>query len=137
MWAFNRWLEDRGGAGAAEARLAVDQVRAFFEAHGDSRFQPLDYPDAKPVAYRAGWRSGEGADRVWYVPSESWKSICSGLDAKAVAKVLGESGLIEKAGDGWQSVRRIGGASKRVYVLKGVLDDGDAKPTDEGRDDGF
>ena len=71
------------------------QVRLFIEQHGDSRFDPLDKPEAKPSPNRAGWRKGEGEAREWYIPPEIWKSeICQGLDPKFVARTLAERGMI-------------------------------------------
>jgi len=117
-WALKAWLSNRGGAEPAEVRQAVEQVRLFIEQHGDSRFDPADNTEAKPSPNRAGWRKGEGEDRLWFIPPESWKSeICAGLDAGFVARTLAERGLIERASDGLQPVRKIGGSNKRVYVV--------------------
>jgi uncharacterized protein (DUF927 family) len=117
-WAFKSWLSNRGGAEPAEERQAIEQVRLYIEQHGDSRFDPVDNVDAKPSPNRAGWRGGEGEGREWFIPPETWKSeICAGLDATFVARTLAERGYIKRAGDGFQPVRRIGGASKRVYVV--------------------
>ena len=35
------WIADRGGIGQADVEAGIRQVRAFFEAHGSSRFQPV------------------------------------------------------------------------------------------------
>jgi hypothetical protein len=79
--AFKAWLANRGGSEPAEARQALAQVRLYNEQHSDSRFDPLDNPEAKPSPNRAGWRKGEGEAREWYVPLEVWKTeICKGLD---------------------------------------------------------
>jgi uncharacterized protein (DUF927 family) len=109
-WAFDRWLEARGGVIPYEARRAIAQVRHFIEAHGDSRFEDLDLPsdpDRKPVVNRAGFREGKGENRRWYVPPEIWRTeICAGLDAHDVAKTLrhvgarpqGENGEVQEGG---------------------------------------
>jgi putative DNA primase/helicase len=115
-WAFGAWLSYRGGPEPAEARQAIEQVRRFIEAHGDSRFDP-DIADVRPSPNRAGWRKGEGDEREWLIPPESWKSeICAGLDAVFVARTLHDKGMLERASDGFQPVRKIGGGNKRVYV---------------------
>jgi putative DNA primase/helicase len=54
-------------------------VRLFIEQHGESRFEALDDPDARPVK--------SGPDREWMIPPEVWKSeICNGLDSTMVAR---------------------------------------------------
>ncbi len=117
-WAFAQWIDLRGGTDPAEVRQAIEAVRHFIEQHGDARFEPLDDHDARPVNNRAGWRKGRGSIREWMVPPETWKSeICNGLDATMVARTLAERGMLLRASDGFQPVRKIGGTSKRVYVL--------------------
>jgi putative DNA primase/helicase len=117
-WALKAWLSYRGGAEPAEARQAVEQVRLFIQQYGDSRFDPLDHPDAKPSPNRAGWRKGEGEEREWFIPPETWKfEICAGLDAGLVARTLAEHGFIRRIEGGFQSVRKINGSNKRVYVV--------------------
>ncbi len=126
-WAFKAWLGNWGGSEPAEARQALNQVRLFIVQHGDSRFDPLDNPEAKPSPNRAGWRKGEGEEREWLIPPETWKAeICAGLDPKDVARTLAERGLISRIGDGFQAVRSLNGASKRVYVINArILSGGD------------
>jgi uncharacterized protein (DUF927 family) len=124
-WAFEQWLRMRGGTEPAEVRQAIDQVRLFIEQHGEARFEDADQPGDRPVTNRAGWRKGRDADREWLVPPEVWKTeICAGLDAKSVAKVLAEQGILRRASDGYQSVVRIGGRPVRVYVLQANIIEG-------------
>jgi len=124
-WALEQWLGQRGGTEPAEARQAVEQVRRFIEAHGEARFDSLDDPDARPVRNRAGWRKGDGADREWLIPSETWRAeICAGLDPKFVARTLWQAGILRRAPDGFQQVRTIGGTSKRVFVIGAAIFDG-------------
>jgi putative DNA primase/helicase len=94
-------------------------VRLFVEQYGESRFEPVDDGDARPVINRAGWRKGSGAERRWYVPPEIWRSeICNGLDAIFVARSLAERGLLARQPSGdLQSVVRVQGTAKRAYVL--------------------
>jgi hypothetical protein len=117
-WALEEWLANRGGWEPAEAGQALAQVRLYIEQHGDSRFDPLENPEAKPSPNRAGWRKGEGEAREWLIPPESWKAeICQGLDATFVARTLAERGLLHRIGDGFLAVRKIGGGNRRVYVI--------------------
>ena len=105
-------------------RQAIAQVRLIIEQHGESRFQPVD-DSTKPVLNQLGWRKGHGAEREWLIPSETWKSeICGGLDPKFVARTLADAGMLERASDGNQQVRKIGGVNKRVFVIKAEVIDG-------------
>ena len=100
-WALDRWIELRGGTEPAEARQAVESVRLFIEQHGDARFASVDDPDARPVANRAGYRKGNGAEREWWVLPEVWRTeICAGQDAQFVARALAERGHAADAGRG-------------------------------------
>ena len=75
------WIATRGGLEPAEEREGVAQVRRFFEAHGEARFDNLDDPDMRPVNNRLGWRKGSGDERLWFVLPEMWRAeICAGLD---------------------------------------------------------
>ena len=126
-WALRAWIDGRGGTEPAEVRQAVEQVRLFIEQHGESRFEAMDEPDARPVSNRAGWRKGDGPEREWLIPPQVWKSeICGGLDATMVARALAERGMLVRANDGFQSVRRIDGGPKRVYILTAkIFESGD------------
>jgi uncharacterized protein (DUF927 family) len=98
-WALAQWIGQCGGTEPAETRQAIEQVRLFVQAHGESRFQPLDNGEAKPVNNRLGWRKGEGAAREWWIPNEIWKSeICNGQDPKFVARILSERGMLRRQG---------------------------------------
>ena len=124
-WALAQWIDGRGGTEPAEVRQAIEQVRLFIEQHGESRFEPLDDTDARPVNNRAGWRKGSGSGREWMGPPEVWKSeICAGLDSTMVARVLSGRGMLLRAADGFQPVRKIEGANKRVYILTASIFDG-------------
>ena len=120
------WIAERGGTEAAEVRQAIEQVRLLIEAHGESRFQPVDDPDARPVANRLGWRKGSGSDREWWCPPQTWKTeICNGRDPQFVARVLAERDMLRRqGGDTLQSVVRINGSTVRAYVLTANIIDG-------------
>jgi uncharacterized protein (DUF927 family) len=124
-WGLKQWIERRGGLEPAEVRQGIEQVRRFFEAHSEARFDGLDNPDALPVSNRAGWRKGHGEDRRWFVPPETWKTeVCAGLDPHLAARVLAQRGMIEKASDGYQRVWKIQGKSQRGYVITPRIFDG-------------
>ena len=114
----DRWIELRGGTEPAEARQAVESVRLFIEQHGEARFASVDDADARPVANRAGYRKGSGAEREWWVLPEVWRAeICAGHDAQFVARVLAERGNAADAGRrlAVQGARR--DATLRAYVV--------------------
>jgi uncharacterized protein (DUF927 family) len=124
-WAFQRWLAQRGGGEAAEIRQAVETVRLFIEQYGESRFDPLDVSEFRPAINRAGWRTGSGSMQQWLIPPEVWKSeVCDGLDPILVARVLAENQMLKRAADGFQSVVKINGTSKRVYIITARIFDG-------------
>ena len=114
---FIDWFDSRGGAEAGEVQAAISQVRLFIERHGDSRFEFVGTQD-RNVNNRAGWRKGEGAEREWLIPSETWKSeVAVGHDPKFVARVLAERGMLRRGDDGNTCVERIQGRSQRVYAV--------------------
>ncbi len=125
-WALTQWIEQRGGTAPAEDRQAVAQVRRIFEEGGESRFEDLGDPDARPVLHRLGWREGSGASREWFIPPEIWKSvICAGLDHRFVAQTLANAGILDRGTAGIQRPKRIRGASPiKVYVVNATIFEG-------------
>jgi uncharacterized protein (DUF927 family) len=115
---FYSWLSNRGGCEPFEVTQAVQCVRLAIEQHGHSRFERLDGGlTSTLVHHRLGWTEGSGDEQTWLIPPESWKEICSGNDFKLVAKILADRGMILKANDGYQTVKKIHGTAKRVYVV--------------------
>ena len=124
-WALARWIELRGGTEPAEARQAVETVRLFIEQHGDARFASVDDADARPVANRAGYRKGNGAEREWWVLPEVWRTeICAGQDAQFVARVLADAGMLRTQAEGLQCNVRVGDATLRAYVVTAAIFEG-------------
>ena len=128
-WAFNRWLEARGGAGSHEERQAIEQVRLMIVRHGDARFELAD-ASAAAVRDRLGWRKGDGAQREWWVPAETWKAeFCDGLDPSFVARMLAARGMLRRQDrkNLMCVVTHSGGQKTRCYVLTAAIletDDG-------------
>jgi uncharacterized protein (DUF927 family) len=125
-WAFERWVVRRGGTGAHEETQAIEQVRRIIEQHGEARFQRTDV-SLSDVRDRLGWRKGEGAEREWWVPPETWKAeICKGLDPLSVARTLASRGMLRRQ-DGRHLQCKVSLNAKqtlRVYVLtSAILDD--------------
>lgn len=122
---FKAWLDRRGGIGSAETESGLRQVRAFIEAHGMSRFEPIrdgEFSDAEArTINRVGFRRKDTGGRWEYlVLSEAWTNeVCKGLDARAVAKDLIARKLILPGTDGKSSrLEYIPGCKRsRVYCL--------------------
>lgn len=124
-WALARWIELRGGTEPAEARQAIEAVRLFIELHGDARFAPDGNADARPVAHRAGYRKGSGAEREWCVLPEVWKTeICAGLNPQYVARVLADEGMLRTQAEGLQCKVRVGRTTHNCYVVTPAILEG-------------
>jgi uncharacterized protein (DUF927 family) len=127
---FASWLEGFGGLGNREERTVLAQVRAFFEAHGASRFESMAASEEQRVVNRAGfYRSGTNNEREFLVLPEAFKSeVCKGLDSKAAEKLLLAKGWIQPGGDGrpTQKPRLPGiGTTARVYVFTARMWEGE------------
>lgn len=119
---FASWLESFGGAGNREERAMLDQVRAFFEAHGASRFEDMSAVDEQRVINRAGfYRTVADGVREYLVLPEAFKNeVCQGFDAKTAEKLLVAHGWVAPGGDGrpTQKPRLPGmGTTTRAYVF--------------------
>jgi uncharacterized protein (DUF927 family) len=136
---LGEWITARGGTRAAEEREAIAQVRRFFEAHGEARFEALDDQiddlrdlDGPRVLNRAGWRRGSGLDRLWYVLPEMWKTeVCFGLDPTDTARVLASHSMLKRddAGSKFSRSERTPHGTKRVYVVTAaILEEGSDGP---------
>jgi uncharacterized protein (DUF927 family) len=125
--ALSDWISSRGGTEPAEDQEAIAQVRRFFEAHGESRFESVDGTEIRPVPNRAGWRRGHGAGRVWLVLPEMWRSeVCAGLDPVATARILAERGMLKRDKGKFQRPERTPAGQLRVYVVTAAVFDGGA-----------
>jgi hypothetical protein len=107
---FMAWLESFGGAGNREERVMLSQVRAFFEAHGASRFEdtnPANWNKTEKVINRAGFfRTLEDGRREFLVLPEAFKNeVCKGFDVRAVTAALIKAGWLEK-GEGGRSTQK-------------------------------
>lgn len=127
---FASWLDGFGGAGNLEERNVLAQIRAFFEAHGASRFEDFAATEEQRVNNRAGFcRIGTNNVREFLVLPEAFKNeVCKGIDAKSAVKLLVANGWIAPGGDGrpMQKPRLPGlGTTTRVYVFTGKIWEGD------------
>lgn len=134
MKCYEDWLEARGDIGPQEDQRALDQVREFFQLHGESRFSRWsEDPDRESrTIKRAGFRrpaeDGQGGDVEFFAYPQVFKTeICRGLDHRYVARLCIEHGLLMPGSDGSPTrPERLPGSSKtsRCYrFLPNVLSD--------------
>lgn len=126
---FSAWLDAFGGTGNREERNILSQVRAFFEAHGASRFEDIRASGDQRIVNRAGfYRSGRNGEREFLVLPEAFKrELCQGYDVKRVTAVLLKAGWLAP-GEGsrpTQKPRIPSMGPTRCYVLKGSMWEGD------------
>ena len=118
---FRAWLESFGGAGNREERAALAQIRAFFEAHGASRFEDVTATNEPRIPNRAGFcRTGSAGEREFLVLPEVFRrEVCHGFDARAVTKALLARGWLEpdKAGKAQRREILPGLGRARCYVF--------------------
>lgn len=127
---FASWIANFGSAGNREDRALLEQVRAFFETHGSSRFEDLTARFEQRVANRAGFfRKDTEGEREYLVLPESFKrDLCAGFDMRHAIKVLTAAGWLIPGNDGKSSQKpRLPFVGlTRVYVLTGkVLEGGE------------
>jgi len=99
---FGAWLEQRGGTGAAETKEGTAQVRAFFQAHGASRFEPWGgASEARPILNRAGFKREDslGGTEFFVFPDVFRREVCNGFDARLLSKDLVRLGLLLPGSD--------------------------------------
>lgn len=117
---FKEWLEQRGGIGAAEDMKILAQVQLFIEQHGQSRFMPIDNPDAycpNMAGFREKADNGEGY--VYYCYPEVFKTeIVKGYSPRQAVEALAKAGWLKK--DAGRSTRLkwiTNMGAIRVYML--------------------
>lgn len=121
---FKKWMEQRGGADRTEEIRLVNQVRAFFEAHGASRFTDCTVPGygARVTPNRVGYKKTNSDGETYYIvfPEQFKKEICQGYDPSAATKILDKHNIIHKGSDGkFATPCSIPGekSKKRMYVI--------------------
>lgn len=133
---FAAWLGSYGGEGNQEQRAMLKQVRRFLESHGEARFadfaRPVSDDDHAPrVINKAGWRKHDiiNGETEYYVYSEVFKTeVCSGMDYKAVARLLIDKGYMRADGKHLQpKVSLPGESARRVFhILPSIWNDENA-----------
>jgi uncharacterized protein (DUF927 family) len=123
------WIKGRGTTGAADAEAAVNQVRRFIEANGQSRFQPIRHPaveagvdspdENQVVVNRAGYRrkTAEGETEYLVFPETFKLEVCAGFDYRMVARVLAERGFLDYQPPGFTKRVRLPGNLGLISVF--------------------
>ena len=121
---FAVWLEAFGTGNRVE-RALLEQVKAFFEAHGSSRFEPINTEQC--IHNRAGFYRDVHGERQYLVLTEAFKNeVCRGFDSKWAAKVLVKAGWLEPDGNRMTQKPRIPGyGTPRCYVFTGRMWEGE------------
>lgn len=122
---FSVWVATFG-TGNKEIEQIKQQVEAFLNNYGFSRYLPYPNPDPRdlPVHKLAGYRTGkafeEGASfRFYTFPNVFEEEIANGFEYKEFARVLAELGMLETGGDRYKkkALNKIGGKQHVFYVL--------------------
>ncbi|RZU46823.1 putative DNA primase/helicase [Fluviicoccus keumensis] len=125
---FDAWLSQRGTVGNLERELLLQQVKAFLEQHGESRFSDLtlDHHTTKTTINRMGYREPDDEGMIYFVLGEAFKEVISGYDKDFVVGVLKDAGWL-RTGEGKhvQVRKRLPEGNVRVYCLMGkhIFDD--------------
>ena len=141
---FADWVASFGGIGNREERTALQQVRAFIEAHGGSRFESMAAGGLlirERIPNRAGYiRDGEQG-REYLIQREQFRrEVCKGLDYEAVANALKDAGHLRHEPGRLTGKARHPETAKtesfyivRASILRGDDDPGeDDEPEDQG-----
>ncbi len=130
---FAAWLDRRGTIGRAETEMLLEQVAAFLEAHGESRFTPMEGEakgPARPVINRAGFRravvsapTGDYTATEYFVLPSAFREMVAGFEPKWAARVLADKGLIESGKDKTSITRNLPTMGKtRCYHFPAQFD---------------
>ncbi|UCV09139.1 DUF927 domain-containing protein [Dechloromonas denitrificans] len=146
---YRAWLAGRGGEGNQEETSMLNQVREFFERHGDGAFdlwhrlgddrspRTADsagvrrwiQPDGSAIARASQIEdSSNGAEfqTEFFVFEGPWRNrVCKGLDYKAVNALLSKKGILRHNKGRFQSKQRIPGKGQMlVYHITPELFEG-------------
>ncbi len=130
---FADWLAVFG-TGNREHSSALEQVRAFIQAHGSSRFEPLDreawnaWSSSQPrTVNRVGYWRDTPQGREYLIFPEQWKNeVCKGLDSEATARTIRDAGHLKHQPDRLTHLEQPPDTTKRqpFIVLKPSILDG-------------
>lgn len=118
---FDRWLEKRGGPGAAEDAAILAQVKLIIERDGQSRFQNIKN-DTRYIINRLGFVDSSKKDAIEYIilPEQFKTEFAKGYGENKVSKVLRKAGWLKIGDEGRMKVRRTlpDMGQRRVYAIQ-------------------
>ena len=126
---FEAWLATWGTGYKEEARL-VQQVREYFEKHGEARFTPMHDTTGNPepdtdraTINRAGFRQRDtDGETEYFVLPEAFREICNGFAIKQSAVWLAARGILSPGEDrASKSMRLPGMGKKRAYHITAAV----------------
>ncbi len=116
---FKAWCNDRGNTGANLEQAQIrSAVRTFIDAHGASRFQDVDKPEAT-VHDRAGWRDNTNGKVLYLFTTGGMREALEGFDFQRATSELIRCGAMPAPGaDGKRAkLHNIHGEKKRLYEI--------------------
>lgn len=111
------WRSTRGSAND-ERRQVLEQVTAFIERHGDSRFSDADVLNDAMRINRAGWWRDADGGRVYLFNAEGMREAVRGFDLKRALDVLQEAGALPGTTGERSKAQRIDGRLVRLYPIQ-------------------
>lgn len=111
------WRSTRG-RGNDERRQVLEQVAAFIERHGDSRFSDADVLNDTMRINRAGWWRDATGGRVYLFNAEGMREAVKGFDLKRALDVLQEAGALPGTTGERSKAQRIDGRLMRLYPVQ-------------------
>jgi len=130
---FNDWLSLRGTEGAADIHAGMRQVRTFFQAHGNSRFQRLNgiadeggRQAEERIINQVGYKElTEDGVTIYYVSPDIFRAeVCRGFNHTDVLRQLDTEGHLAHDSGRFTTRRLVPGVGRpRFYAVRSsVLD---------------
>lgn len=124
---LDNWLDNYGRDGEHEERQIINNVKAFIEKHGSSRFQPCYNKGSAVFEDRisncAGYHNHDTND-FYFFTSGFEKDVCSPFSKRKVLQVLEEAGLLiinEYGRNTYKTPTTCIKQRPRVYGIKGSI----------------
>lgn len=106
--------------GNAETNQILQQVQAFIEKHGDSRFSNFDGATDKQIRDRAGWWQDDGVEMFYLFTAEGMRESLKGFDFNRALDCLQTVGALPPPSPKGEraQVKRIFSRTVRVYPIR-------------------